>query len=145
MKLFLDTNVLIDFILERQPFYQAAAMIISYAVEDKIQICASFLSFVTTNFICIERCKMPIEIFRNKINFLREFIDITSVDKTDIYNSYDSLWKDFEDGVQYYSAKRANVDYIVTRNTKDFEKNDIKAISLDETIKILKKISGKYQ
>lgn len=48
---------------------------------------------------------MPIEIFRNKINFLREFIDITSVDKTDIYNSYDSLWKDFEDGVQYYSAK----------------------------------------
>ena len=35
MKLFLDTNVLIDFILERQPFYQAAAMIISYAEEKK--------------------------------------------------------------------------------------------------------------
>lgn len=38
MKLFLDTNVLIDFILERQPFYQAAAMIISYAEENKVQI-----------------------------------------------------------------------------------------------------------
>ena len=56
MKLFLDTNVLIDFILERQPFYQAAAMIISYAEENKVQICVSSLSLVTTNFICIERC-----------------------------------------------------------------------------------------
>ena len=53
MKLFLDTNVLIDFILERQPFYQAAAMIISYAEENKVQICVSSLSLVTTNFICI--------------------------------------------------------------------------------------------
>ena len=50
MKLFLDTNVLIDFILERQPFYQAAAMIISYAEENKVQICVSSLSLVTTNF-----------------------------------------------------------------------------------------------
>lgn len=72
MKLFLDTNVLIDFILERQPFYQAAAMIISYAEENKVQICVSSLSLVTTNFICIERCKMPIEIFRNKIKEWKE-------------------------------------------------------------------------
>ena len=138
MKLFLDTNALIDFILERQPFYQAAAMIISYAEENRVQICVSSLSLVTTNFICIERCKMPIEIFRNKINFLRDFMEICSVDNTDIYNSYDSLWKDFEDGVQYYSAKRTNADYIVTRNKKDFEENDIKAITLDETFNLLK-------
>ena len=135
MKLFLDTNVLIDFILERQPFYQAAAMIISYAEENKVQICVSSLSLVTTNFICIERCKMPIEIFRNKINFLRDFMEICSVDNTDIY---DSLWKDFEERVQYYSAKRTNADYIVTRNKKDFEENDIKAITLDETFNLLK-------
>ena len=50
MKLFLDTNVLIDFILERQPFYQAAAMTISYAEENRVQICVSSLSLVTTNF-----------------------------------------------------------------------------------------------
>ena len=118
--------------------YQAAAMIISYAEENKVQICVSSLSLVTTNFICIERCKMPIEIFRNKINFLRDFMEICSVDNTDIYNSYDSLWKDFEDGVQYYSAKRTNADYIVTRNKKDFEENDIKAITLDETFNLLK-------
>ena len=77
MKLFLDTNVLIDFILERQPFYQAAAMIISYAEENRVQICVSSLSLVTTNFICIERCKMPIEIFRNKKNLWKSVPLIT--------------------------------------------------------------------
>ena len=82
MKLFLDTNVLIDFILERQPFYQAAAMIISYAEENKVQICVSSLSLVTTNFICIERCKMPIEIFRNKINFLRDWKSVQLITRT---------------------------------------------------------------
>lgn len=138
MKLFLDTNVLIDFILERQPILSSCSYDYFLCRRNKVQICVSSLSLVTTNFICIERCKMPIEIFRNKINFLRDFIEICSVDNTDIYNSYDSLWKDFEDGVQYYSAKRTNADYIVTRNKKDFEENDIKAITLDETFNLLK-------
>lgn len=46
MKLFLDTIVLIDFILERPLFYQPAAMVISYAVERKIKVCVSALSVV---------------------------------------------------------------------------------------------------
>lgn len=62
MKLFLDTNVLIDFIMERPLFYDAAAMIVSYAFEKKVSICVSTLSIVTANFICVERCKMPIDI-----------------------------------------------------------------------------------
>lgn len=70
MKLFLDANVLIDFILERPKFYPAAAMIISYAVEGKIRICASSMSIVTSCFICVERCDMELADFRKKIDFL---------------------------------------------------------------------------
>ena len=136
MKFFLDTNVLIDFILERPLFYQPAAMIISYAVERKIEVCVSALSVVTANFICVERCKMPLDVYRLKMNFLRDIIDICSVDSSDIYRSYDSNWKDFEDGVQYFSAMRANVDYLVTRNVKDFEECDAKVISVDEACKL---------
>lgn len=79
MKLFLDTNVLIDFIMERPLFYDAAAMIVSYAFEKKVSICVSTLSIVTANFICVERCKMPMDIFRRKIDFLRAFIEVCSV------------------------------------------------------------------
>ena len=137
MKLFLDTNVIIDFILERPLFYQPAAMIVSYAAEHKIKICVSALSMVTANFICIERCKMPLELYRRKVDFLRKFMDVSSVDSTDIYNSYDSKWSDFEDGVQYYSAVRIGADYIVTRNSKDFEEEGIEVVSAEYICNLL--------
>ncbi|WP_289066046.1 PIN domain-containing protein [Prevotella pectinovora] len=137
MKLFLDTNVLIDFILERPLFYQPAAMIVSLAAERKIDICVSALSVVTANFICIERCKMPLEVYRRKVDFLRNFIEVCSVDSSDINSSYEANWKDFEDGVQYFSAIRSGVDYLVTRNVKDFEENDLKVITVDEACRLL--------
>ena len=137
MKLFLDTNVLIDFILERPLFYKPAAMIISYAAERKIRVCVSALSVVTANFICVERCKMRLDVYRRKMDFLRNVIDICSVDSSDIYSSYDANWKDFEDGVQYFSAIRDKVDYLVTRNVKDFEESDTKVISTDQACELL--------
>ncbi|MDY4778624.1 MAG: PIN domain-containing protein [Prevotella pectinovora] len=137
MKLFLDTNVLIDFILERPLFYQPAAMIVSLAAERKIDICVSALSVVTANFICIERCKMPLDVYRRKVDFLRNFIEVCSVDSSDINSSYEANWKDFEDGVQYFSAIRSGVDYLVTRNVKDFEENDLKVITVDEACRLL--------
>ena len=138
MKLFLDTNVLIDFILERPKFYPPAAMIISYAEEEKVEICVSSMSIVTTNFICVERCNMPLDDFRKKMDFLRDFLEICSVDESDVYQSYDKEWKDFEDGVQYFSAKRNGADYLVTRNTKDFEENDLKVIDVEKACELLK-------
>lgn len=137
MKLFLDTNVLIDFILERPLFYQPAAMIVSLAAERKIDICVSALSVGTANFICIERCKMPLDVYRRKVDFLRNFIEVCSVDSSDINSSYEANWKDFEDGVQYFSAIRSGVDYLVTRNVKDFEENDLKVITVDEACRLL--------
>ena len=137
MKLFLDTNVLIDFILERPLFYQPAAMIVSLAAERKIDICVSALSVVTANFICIERCKMPLDVYRRKVDFLRNFIEVCSVDSSDINSSYEANWKDFEDGVQYFSAIRSGVDYLVTRNVQDFEENELKVITVDEACRLL--------
>ena len=81
---------------------------------------------------------MPLENFRKKLDFLRGYMDICSVDETDVYNSYDARWKDFEDGVQYFSAKRSNADYLVTRNTKDFEKKELKVLDLEETCSLLR-------
>lgn len=140
MRLFLDTNVVIDFILERQPFYPAAAMIVSCAVDGKVDVCVSSMSVVTAKFICVDRCKMPLDMFRMKIDFLRDFMGICSVDSTDIYNSYDAGWKDFEDGVQYYAAMRHGADYVVTRNVVDFEGQDIPVLSVDDTCQLLRTV-----
>ncbi len=137
MKIFLDTNVLIDFFLERAPFYPAAAMIFSYALERKVEACVSSMSVVTAKFICVDRCKMPLEMFRAKVDFLRDILDVCSVDAADVYHSYDAKWKDFEDGVQYYAAIRCGADYVVTRNVKDFEEYIIPVFSLDDMCRLL--------
>lgn len=140
MKIFLDTNVLIDFILERNPFYSAAAMIVSCAVDRKVDICVSSMSVVTAKFICVDRCKMPMALFRTKLDFLRPLMEICSVDATDVYNSYDARWSDFEDGVQYYAALRCVADYVVTRNVKDFQEEKIPILSLDDMCRHLRKL-----
>lgn len=62
-----------------------------------------------------------------------------AVESTDVFKSYDANWKDFEDGVQYHVAIRNSADYLVTRNTKDFEENEIEVISLDWACKLLQK------
>lgn len=68
---------------------------------------------------------------------MRAFIEVCSVDSSDIYHSYDAGWKDFEDGVQYYSALRSVSDYLVTRNSKDFEESAIKVVSTEEACTLL--------
>lgn len=137
MKLFIDTNVLIDFILQRIHFYGPAASIFSYASDGKVDVAVSSITVVNANYICLERCKMPESVYRKKIDFLRGFLTIYDVNESDIYKSYDNKWKDFEDGVQYYCAVRNKADYIVTRNGMDFEGRSITSISPDEAIDII--------
>ena len=132
MKLFLDTNVLIDFLMMRAPFYEPAAMLVSYASEKRIEICVSALSIVTANFICVEKCKFPKEQFWKRLNFLRAFTSVTPIDSDVVDEAADSEWSDFEDSVQYHSALGVGVDYIVTRNEADFKDSSIPVVSPDE-------------
>lgn len=137
MNLFLDTNVWIDILLGRKPFYYAAVTILSYAEEAKIKVTVSSLSMVNANFICCERAKMPLSIWKNKIESLKHIIEISSVNSDDIYNACDSAWSDYEDAVQHSCAKRADSDYIVTRNKNDFRMSDIIVITPEEAVDIL--------
>lgn len=125
MKLFLDTNIIVDYILERGECYQQILQILSCAINKSIEVYASSLTIVNANYICVERNRTTKEEYKRKIEVLRPFLTITPITASDIYSSYDSQWDDFEDGVQYFSAKRTGCDYIVTRNEDDFERSEI--------------------
>lgn len=137
MRVFLDTNVWIDFIGERQPFYEAAATIMTYADEKKCSIVVSSLSIVNAQYICCERSSMPLAVWRHKMNSLKDLVEICSADRQDIYGACDSFWDDFEDCVQYQAAKRNGCSIIVTRNPKDYVQSDIMVMSPDQAIKLL--------
>ena len=139
MKLFLDANVLIDFMSERLPDYLEAATIFTLAVEHKCTIAVSSLSMVTSNFICCDRCNMPLSDWKKKVNIMKSFVEVCPVDSEDIFLSCDSDWSDYEDNVQYEVAKRYSCDVIVTRNPRDFIKSDIPVLTPDEVIEIIDK------
>ena len=139
MKLFLDANVLIDFMSEQLPNYLEAATIFTLAVEHKCTIAISSLSMVTSNYICCERCNMPLADWKKKANIMKSFVEVCSVDSEDIFFSCDSDWRDYEDNVQYEVAKRYVCDVIVTRNPQDFAQSDIPVLTPDEVIEIIDK------
>ena len=65
-------------------------------------------------------------------------VDIASVGKSEISAAFASDMKDFEDAVQSACAKRLGMDYIVTRNLKDFQKSEVKAISITKMLELCK-------
>lgn len=137
MKIFLDTNVLIDFMGERPAYYMQAATIFSLGIDHRCEVAVSALSMVTANYICCERGTLSQADWRRKVNVMSEFVAVCSVDAVDIFSSCNSLWDDYEDCVQFQVAKRNGCDIIVTRNVRDFAHSDIPVMTPDEVINSL--------
>jgi predicted nucleic acid-binding protein len=137
MKLFLDTNVYIDFLLVRKPFDREAISIISRAADGNVDVAISAITAVTADYICVERCKMPRQLMTMKAIGLKDVVNVLSVDSCDVWDAYIYKWNDMEDGVQHYCALRNGCDYIVTRNPKDFVNSEIPVISPARALELI--------
>lgn len=135
MRLFLDTNVILDLILNRQPFFDDIAKIVTLSEKGKQKLVTSSVSFVNCNYILGRSIKK--EKVTENLKIARLIFDIIDVSQTDIDKSLNSDFEDFEDGVQYYSALRNNCNYIITRDNKDFKHSEIPVLTPSEFLKIL--------
>jgi predicted nucleic acid-binding protein len=133
-KLLLDTNIVIDLLAKRKEFYNEAASLFSLADKNEIELYASSLTIANTNYILL-REKKPEEA-RSILRKLRIIVKILSLDDKVIGLSLnDDNFKDFEDGLQYYSAIENGVDIIITRNKKDFKSAKIPVMTAKEFLK----------
>lgn len=119
MKVFLDTNIVIDFYDQRGEFYYPAAVIFDLAHKGKIQLYVSAITFVNAFFI-LRKSYLREELYQSMLE-LASLCEITEIDKNTIKRCLTFERKDFEDSVQYESAMLNQVDVIVTRNVKDFK------------------------
>lgn len=128
---FLDTNIIVDLIAYRPPFSKYAIELFSLAENNKIKLYTSSHSLATTHYLLkkyIEEKELRV-ILHN----LLEFITIIPVDLDVLRKSLHSNHKDFEDAVQIYCASTVNgMEYIVTRNIKDFKNSEIPAVLPNE-------------
>lgn len=134
-KVFFDTNVMIDVIGRREQFCKPAMQIMSLADRGLIRIYVSALSYATASFI-LGRYNKEIDIISEFSKFMK-ITTATLVDSSTIEQSVESKFKDFEDAMQYYSAKHENIDYIITRNKKDFAVSDIPVYEPQEFVDYL--------
>lgn len=129
-KIFLDTNVILDLLAERNPFYDSIAKIATLADQKKVSLIVSPLSFTTVDYV-LNKFE-PRESVLNKLRKFKIICEICEVNEETIEKGLNSSFKDFEDAVQYYTAVQSDCTVIITRNGKDFKNSTIPIMTGDE-------------
>ena len=135
IKVFFDANIMIDVIGRREQFCMPSLQIMSLADRGLIRVCVSAMSYATASFI-LGRDNKELDIFREFSKFMK-ITTATLVDSSTIEQSVESKFKDFEDAMQYFSAMNEEIDYIITRNKKDFTASDIPVFEPQEFVDYL--------
>ncbi len=138
--IFLDTNVVIDFLADRRPFSLLAAKIFNYSLQRKIKVYISAVSY--NNIYYILRQSLTGTETIKLLDGLSEMAEIADVTKAIIKTSLKTDFKDFEDAIQYNCALSINkLDFIVTRNSKDFKNSTLPVLTPEEAISSLENAS----
>ena len=127
MKLFLDTNILIDVIANRKPWVDEALVLFELSKQKKLTLIVADFSFI--NLAYITRKLFTQEELYALLSDLCLYVKVVEVGGMIIKESFQKRWRDMEDCVQYLVAKREEVDYLITRNEKDFLDSDIPVLS----------------
>ncbi len=134
-RIFIDTNVMLDFLGERVPFYEAIAKIAVLAEKSELTMVVSPISFATVNYFLskFEGSKTAIE----KLRKFKILCEICTLNEQTIEKGLNASIKDFEDALQYFSATESQCEILLTRNGKDFKKLLLPVMTPDEFLKSL--------
>lgn len=133
MRLLIDTNVVLDVLLKRQPFFETAGDVLKLCERDDIQEYVS-ASAVTDIYYIANKMMKDKPAVRSMLNKLFQVVSIAAVSEDEIVHALALEWNDFEDSVQYSVALLGNMDGIVTRNPKDFVAEDALSVWTPEEI-----------
>ena len=125
-RVLLDTNVILDFLLKREPNYRNAQIIIEEIVNGNAHGYIT-ASMATDIFYILQKTNDKIFAL-NSLADLLIILDVLTVYRDDVYSVLHSDWDDFEDALQAHVAIRSGMNAIVTRNIKDYRK--VKSIDI---------------
>jgi len=130
MKIYFDTNIIIDVLKRRESFYENSNKIFMLAVDGKIEgiVCTSAIADIY--YLTRKQCSDT----KTTVGIIFDILEIIKPVDTlvnDVFSAAELDFQDFEDAVIAAVAMREKADYIITRNTKDFSKSSIQAITPD--------------
>ena len=136
MRILIDTNIIVDYILKRENFFECAEKIVSFCTDGRVVGAVSSQSIADTFYI-LRKDFSPAE-RKSLLLIICQIFHVEAVDEVKIlFALADETFSDFEDCLQVQCAKSFRADYIVTRNVKDFAASEIPAVTPEEFCKIL--------
>ena len=137
MKLLIDTNIVLDVLLKREPFYQNAVKVMNLAQYEDIQEYVSASAVTDIYYIAYKQIKDR-KLVLDLIKRLLMVVSIAAVTEQEIRNALETGWRDFEDAVQYSVALLNEMEGLVTRNPRDYERAGIEIWSPEQVLNVYK-------
>ena len=134
-KILLDTDVILDFFFDREPFSENAAKILSLCESKDIK---GFITpVIVSNVYYLLRQTAKHEKVIEKLKMLVSITEILLINRDSILQALNSEFKDFEDALQNYSAElNKEIDIIITKNTKDYKNSSLGVMTPDNYLKM---------
>jgi len=133
MKVLIDTNIVLDVLLNRKPFVENAVKVFKQA--EKGQIEAHITASSVTDLVCILRKAYSLNEIKTHLKEMFQFIKIVGINSSIITGALDQNAPDFEDAVIMECARQSGMEIIITRNKPDFKKCEVPCIRLEEWVK----------
>ena len=128
--IFVDTNIVIDLLAKRDPFYKDAQDLFTLGDKNEVNLFISSLTFANAYYSIVRHHK---EVDAKKyLSKFKVLVTILSLEDKAIELALASDFKDFEDGLQYFIAMDNEADVIITRNKKDFTNSKIPVMTAGE-------------
>jgi len=132
-RIFVDSDIILDLLCKRDPFYEYAAEVFTLGDTKKIELVTTSLVFA--NVFYILRKILGIEKAKELLRKLRIMISIVPVEEKTVDLALNSKFADFEDGLQYFTARENKIGIILTRNVKDYKEKEVLIQTPQEYIK----------
>lgn len=128
--LLIDTNIIIDLLAKRKDFYQEVQELFTLADENEVNLYISSLTFANTHYVLSK--ELNADQIRKVLIKFKLLVKILPLDDRILELALSSDFKDFEDGIQYYTALENKLEIIITRNKKDFKTAKLPVLTAKE-------------
>jgi predicted nucleic acid-binding protein len=132
-KIFVDTNIVIDLLAKREPFYRAAQELFTLSDKKEVQLQISSLTFANAYYSIVKHYKSVDA--KKHLSKFKVLVEILALEDKAIELALASDFEDFEDGLQYFTAMDNESDIILTRNKKDFKSSKLPVMTAEEYLK----------
>lgn len=134
-KIFIDSDIILDVVLNREPHVEFSQLILALAENNRVKGYTS--SLIIANCFYIIESKFSKSKAKSIIQTLIAFIKVLPVSEKEIVGSLNSKFNDFEDGVQYFVSSNNRIKTIITRNIRDYKFADCVVYSPKEYLSLV--------